>query len=407
MSVSDKMINDFIGKIMAFLSLYNGCFVGGAFVFEDNDASLYNLLTYNNLNVPNADCHSTEFSSNTVSYKQSKTHGVFLKKFDSVNCVPKIKLNIAGCKEGRCIKFERLITLNHICDVCKPNSERANDKSQTKRVILYYPFANEQTNKKYLYVKLESHKMLSSGHLVDAVNAYALKNKTPERRETDPYTNTLENFDNDFYNKMSEYFGINSSDLQQYNNQIRNGAEFYVSFDLLNLFIDFFLDRELISHVCSNPALKPKELSHRKRHSSSKSSSKSLSKKLSNKSASKKLSNKSASKKSLSKSASKKSLSKSASNKSSNKTASKKSSNKTASKSSNKTALKKPSLKRTSLKRTLLKSSLLKSSAPKRSALKTLSNRTASKSMRKSRTSLRKTKKNSRILKISDNAFDT
>jgi hypothetical protein len=36
-----------------------------------------------------------------------------------------------------------------------------------------------------------------------------------------------------------------------------------------------------------------------------------------------------------------------------------------------------------------------------------LSNRTASKSMRKSRTSLRKTKKNSRILKISDNAFDT
>ena len=281
-TVADKVIESFIGKVNAFLSMYNVCFVGGAFVFEDPDAKLYNLLTYNKLTVSDDKCHSDDYLSRYVSHKQSKTHGVFLQKFEPVKCVPKITVNLPGCKEGRCIKFERQIELHHICDVCKSDSQRNNDEAQTKRVILYYPFLDKATNKRYLYVKLESHRMISTGHIVEASKTYIAKTKVAERREKDPYTGQLQDADALFYGKMAEYFGINAGSLAQYNSSLRSGAEFFVSKDLLDMFLDIFLDRTPISTVCTNPALNPvalksKTLSNTRSKSKSKSKSKSRS----------------------------------------------------------------------------------------------------------------------------------
>jgi hypothetical protein len=319
MEVSDKIINNFFGKINAFLSLYNICFVGGAFIFEDNDAILYNLLTYNKLDVDDNLCDSSIFPSKSVSFKQSKTHGVFLSKFNPVMCMPQIKISIPGCKESRCIKFEREINLNHICDVCKPDNQRVRNDDQTKRVILYYPFVDTATNKRYLYIKLESHKMISRGHLLEASKTYILKTKTPERRENDHYTNKLKESDSNFYNNLSNYFGINNSSLNEYNSSVRNGAEFFISRDLLDLFIDFFLNEDSISSVCNNPALKPSVIEYKNTSLQTASRKSASYKSPSRKSASHKSpSRKSASRKSASrKSASRKSASrKSASHKS-------------------------------------------------------------------------------------------
>jgi hypothetical protein len=263
MEVTDKIINNFFGKINAFLSLYNICFIGGAFIFEDNDAILYNLLTYNKLDIDDNLCDSSIFPSKRVSFKQSKTHGVFLSKFSQVQCMPQIKLNIPGCKESRCIKFEREINLDNICNICKPDNQRAGNNDQTKRVILYYPFIDTTTNKRYLYVKLESHKMISKGHLLEASKTYILKTKIPERRENDHYTNKLKESDSNFYNNLSNYFGINYSGLDEYNSRVRNGAEFFISQDLLDLFVDFFLNEDSISSVCNNPALKPSVIEYK------------------------------------------------------------------------------------------------------------------------------------------------
>jgi hypothetical protein len=266
--VSDKVIERFVAKINAFLSLYDVCFIGGAFVFEDDDAKLYNLLTYNSPHVNNKLCHSSSFPSKLVSFKQSKTHGVFLSKYSQVSCIPKIKLQMLGCKESRCIKFEREIDLNHICDVCKPDNQRVRNDNQNKRVILYYPFMDTSTNKRYLYVKLESYKMISTGHLIEASKTYILKTKMPERRESDRYIEKVQEMDNDFYRKMSQYFGVNASALDEYNSNMRNGSEFFVSSNLLDMFLDLFLNSEPVSSVCTNPALNPTMLNFDSIHSS-------------------------------------------------------------------------------------------------------------------------------------------
>ena len=188
--LTDITINNFIGKINTFLSLYDVCFIGGAFVFEDNHADLYNLLTYNTLD--DSICGSTNFPSKQVSYKQSKTHGIFLSRFSSVKCVPRININLPGCKPDKCVKFERIINLENICSMCK---YKMNYQDHTKRVALYYPFYDNRTNKRYLYLKLESHPMISTGHAIEASKTYILKTKIPERRENDSYTSKFQNMD--------------------------------------------------------------------------------------------------------------------------------------------------------------------------------------------------------------------
>ena len=263
--VDDETINLFFGKINAFLSLYDVCFVGGAFVFEDPDARLYNLLTYNVLNAGESYlCGQRTFRSDKVSIKQSKTHGIFLKTFRKAPCMPEVITNMLGCSDSRCRKFERLIDLDNICGYCTG----IKDRRQHKGVILYYPFLftfgrSGSYKKRYLYVKLESHPMMSLRHAEEAVKTYGFKSKTPERRESDPYTQQLQEKDIRFYTEMENNYGIGRSTrrahipLNSYDNSIRQGAEFFVSSELLDMFLTDFLNDEPINSVC---VLRPREI---------------------------------------------------------------------------------------------------------------------------------------------------
>ena len=248
--VDDYIINLFFGKITAFLSLYDECFVGGAFIFEDPNAKLFNLLTHNNL-TDNEDylCGTTKFFSPNVSFKQSKTHGIFLNKFNKAKCVPEVAINLPKCQDSRCIKYERIINLHNICSACNDVKNRDH-----KGVILYYPFT--YLGKRYLYAKLESHKMISTGHLTEAVKTYVLKTKTPERRENDKYTDEILEKDINFYHEISTLFNIDAQDINEYNSNLRQGAEFFVSSDLLKMFFDLFLNDDSIDSVCELKPLK-------------------------------------------------------------------------------------------------------------------------------------------------------
>ena len=128
--------------------------------FEEGSDSYYDAQMYDYMYAGNFDWYS-EFSD----------------RFDNTVCVPNnssIIIPNSKCIKNKfkCNKFERKINIRNICKKCVNNDEPV----EKKRSLLYYPF-EDKFNKRFLYIKLESHSTISLGHAKNAFDTYVTKTK--------------------------------------------------------------------------------------------------------------------------------------------------------------------------------------------------------------------------------------
>lgn len=263
---------------------FDYCFVGGAFVFEDPYGHLFNLLTYNRLNLTSDECASIGKVKQARGVKmiQTMTHGVFAKNGAPAPCTrsePNAK--IPGCilNPFKCNKYERAMKFTKMCNRCGIYPE--NEPMEPKEVILYYPFTKTVDGKdnRYLYVKFEAHSVFGLGHLADAKDTYITGNKMKRdnkrflsRRENAKYTSAIELKDDLFYVNRADEGVSNIDSYHTYNSGVRAGREFFITADLLNMFLDIYLNESPETSICTilNP-LKIKPLTRSLSRSRSKS----------------------------------------------------------------------------------------------------------------------------------------
>ena len=275
----DSQINEFISSMFKFLSNGRVCFSAGTLVFNDLGKLLFNLLTYNQIifdsNIYNCDSPDrskvkTSFfrgypriASEFIDYQKGHaTHNkVFqLNKGVPIDCIPNSEYT----------KFERHFEprLEGLCET---------DRTETKRVLLYYPFKSVNENKQLLFFKLERDPMISIGHFnkavatyignpidnalgtsigvaetpengVDAVTGLDMRreDRTPERNPNEcNYDTYFKQKDIHFYENYYKILGLpldedirtkisnDTAELEWYNNNVRTGCEFYVTKNLL------------------------------------------------------------------------------------------------------------------------------------------------------------------------------
>jgi hypothetical protein len=283
----DSQIQNFISSIFNFL--YNGgvCFSGGTLVFNDISQLLFNLLTYNIFYLKNNEytCESPlvsstrrtiirgyeKISSEKVHYNRGhRTHNnVFVQgKGEPISCTPVSEYT----------KFERKLD-PPITGLCNTN------RSESKSVLLYYPFNTINNKKQLLFFKLERDEMISYGHLKKATATYIGNridrafgtnlgvNETPvkgidtnigldlRREDRNPQQHPNECSYDDYFKEKDIYFysnyyrilGINAdeniktmidediNELNWYNDNVRTGCEFYVTKNLLATMIQYLL----------------------------------------------------------------------------------------------------------------------------------------------------------------------
>lgn len=296
---TDTDIKRFFYKLFAYLGNvspdFDYCFVGGAFVFEDNYGHLFNLLAYNRLNLSKRECSeigSVPFADG-VSMMHTLSHRSFAKKSRKPNCTRKSpSIQIPSCMKDPhlCNKYQRVMHFKNMCNVC--NTYENPGYIEEKKIALFYPFEldssypNYKTKqcaspskktlksksplsnslrskcgskpRRYLYVKFEAEPVISVGHLTAAIDTYITKTKQNKdnklfetRREEKPLQSHLKLKDDAFYvNRMDE--GTSKMDsYEYYNKNVRAGSEFFVSGDLLNMFFDIYLNNEYVSSVCN------------------------------------------------------------------------------------------------------------------------------------------------------------
>lgn len=296
---SDTDVKRFFYKIFAYLGNvspdFDYCFVGGAFVFEDNYGHLFNLLAYNRLNLSKHECSqigSVPFADG-VSMMHTLTHRAFAKKSKTARCTRKSPImQLPQCIKNPhlCNKYQRVMHLKNICNVCK--SYQKPGYIEEKKIALFYPFELDSSYpdykikncakkslksksktkspmsnptqgrcgskpRRYLYVKFEAEPVISVGHLTSAIDTYITKTKMNKdnklfetRREEKALQPHLKLKDDAFYvNRLDD--GLSKMDsYEYYNNNVRAGSEFFVSGDLLNMFFDIYLNDEYVSSVC-------------------------------------------------------------------------------------------------------------------------------------------------------------
>lgn len=287
---SDNEIKKMFYKMFVYLGNvsrdFDYCFIGGAFVFEDAYGHLFNLLTYNKMNLSVNECEDIEMlkMSPHVKMIQTYTHGAFAKNGQPAPCTRNEPLaKIPGCilSPFKCNKYERAMSFKNICNKCGVYPE--DEPIEPKEVILYYPFVHKRgnTEKRYIYVKFEAHSVFSVGHVTTAKETYLTGKKLlkdnkrfAKRRENAKLSTSLKLKDDVFYvNRVDE--GLTTMPAYDYYNQhVRQGAEFFVSEDLLNMFFDIYLNTQPEKDVCTllNPE-KTEPLHKRQSISRSKSQS--------------------------------------------------------------------------------------------------------------------------------------
>lgn len=118
-------------------SLRDGCFVSGAFVFEDTDhGTLFKLLSIHGKTIP---------------APLSITHSKFTRYPYKVASSSYFNMNLLNCEYRKCSAHK------HAKKAC---------------VIKFYPFQHIQTGKKYVYVKYESDETLSLSHIKSACKSF-------------------------------------------------------------------------------------------------------------------------------------------------------------------------------------------------------------------------------------------
>lgn len=273
---SDKEIKNLFYNIFGYLGNvsadFDYCFVGGAFIFEDNHGHLFNLLAYNQLNLTKPQClHINDLKKVPMSPKVTMLHTLshrsFAKRSKTAKCTrktPQIQLIPCISNPHLCNKYQREMHFKNICNIC--NSYSKPGHIEDKKIILFYPFELDESYpdhtihskpRRYLYVKFEAEPVISVGHLTSAIDTYITKKRAhkdnalfPSRREEKPLPAHLRLTDDAFYvNRMDE--GISSDESYNYfNKHVRNGSEFFVSEQLLLVFFDIYLNTKSPKLVC-------------------------------------------------------------------------------------------------------------------------------------------------------------
>jgi hypothetical protein len=246
-------------NIFSYLKKYNICFINGSYIFEDNDMQLFNLLTFNKSYVTYKTCPLMVSKTHwTTTHKNFQSNENILN-LPNINCINHNNLS------PNLFKLERILepNINFICDQDTQIDQRNPNNAETKKIILYYPFIHNKINKKYLFVKFESHPMESIGHVVNFLNTK--RNTTYPIRREDKESNRISYFkdfyekDKQFYTDHYKYIGNigNISHIEQseidsiikneidnldtYNKNIRTGNELYITNNMLSYYLETYL----------------------------------------------------------------------------------------------------------------------------------------------------------------------
>ena len=159
------------------------------------------------------------------------------------------------------IKFSTILIfdepIDYLCDL--KNTEKKSENISQKRILLYYRFIHN--NKKYVYFKLEEHKMNSIHHVLNLLNknrkdTYNKRRENEDKYETEEQKNcigiddkcpinisgnkcTLQNQDKIFYNKLlCEKIIKNISNNDYYDKNLRTGRELFINNELTDYLIN-------------------------------------------------------------------------------------------------------------------------------------------------------------------------
>lgn len=249
---------NFINELYKILIDHDNCFLEGAFVISDNEGKLFDKIT------------STCLPNNyRPSFGKLITHDIFLNesKFNKLK-QNKTKLDSEFLKnkllyfpDAYLFKFFQYenplkdkagkeIEMTYLCDPeCNKNEKNERcipSRKSLKRVMLFYPFQTidliNRSIHRYLYVKLESSKVISIQHAREAFIAYTNPPVTsnsgyPFRRERlrntteEVYKIPLRINDAKFYNRFDD---INVEEIRYYNNNVRSNDELYIPQALTN-----------------------------------------------------------------------------------------------------------------------------------------------------------------------------
>lgn len=301
---TDMQIREFIIRIFAFFTVNNMCFSSGTLVFNDIGKMLFNLLTFNQLLVPNDSYYcdnpmsepaflkqlipnsyntrintKDKISSQKVSVlKNHNTHELVLteEKGTDIECLPSPYFGHT--------KFQRIFEgkYEEITHLCPPEKDK--QESETKRMLLYYPFItknnfyNTATKGQLLFFKLEKwpvqecnmygtvcHGYEATSHHVFGTKGTPIQGIDNDtglslRREDKRYNLEECMYDNYFRTKDILFYGsyndkfnnttitndtiTNNNEIQElmwYNEYIRTGCEFYVTKNLLSFLLMSYL----------------------------------------------------------------------------------------------------------------------------------------------------------------------
>jgi hypothetical protein len=206
------------------------CFLSGAYVLEDPGHRFYNIFAHGK-NVTTC-LKDVELSDNVKAHSTS-THNHYQKGDYSID---------TNCSQGEKVRLKELYKLERILEdgglhfLC--GDEGNENNRETKRVVLFYPFVKKDDPMPYLFLKFEENKMISREHVFALLNKKR-HNTFPIRREgtenMEQYTRLVSINDKKFYEKIKA-----PEKLKKYNEEMRSGAEMFLSSEALDNFMTKF-----------------------------------------------------------------------------------------------------------------------------------------------------------------------
>jgi hypothetical protein len=239
----------FIEALYQLLIENNYCFLRGAFVFEDNNENLFNLLTEGSINSTKyKQCPKITRDRGTIcftSHNDFILNKKFQKKRKGNPTILTIDDNYTKKKLTYKYTIPPLSSISMYEKIIDQGITVKCDKEEKKyNVILLYPFKFKEINNIFLYIKLEESRCLSFAHIYEFILSQKInKSNLNTRREKNKYTVKLYKNDIKFYmNIIEKYFNNDEvtknkilNSVEQYNDNIRIGSEFFIPTPILNI----------------------------------------------------------------------------------------------------------------------------------------------------------------------------